>query len=211
VSEHQMNLAVVWDQVVRELSNGTLSPQQRAWMRVTRPIGLLDGTALLAAPSDFAKEAIERALREPITRALSRRLGRPISLAVKVDTAEVEVSLSPPTYSPPPVRVRNVPAELPPMMPPMDKARFPPIRSARAQPAEPILDEESDEDGDELAAAHEIWPMFSGRPAAGQPYTAPAQPQTSKTRLNEKYNVRGRGGALARVQPVVHLGRVRSG
>ncbi len=56
-------------------------------MRVTRPIGLLDGTALLAAPSDFAKEAIERALRDPITDALSRRLGRAVSLAVKVDTA----------------------------------------------------------------------------------------------------------------------------
>src|SRR3981189_1366910 len=86
VSEHQVNLGVIWEQVVRELSDGTLSPQQRAWMRVTRPIGLLDGTALLAAPSDFAKEAIERALREPITNALSRRLGRTVSLAVKVDT-----------------------------------------------------------------------------------------------------------------------------
>lgn len=72
---------------MHELSSGTLSPQQRAWMRVTRPIGLLDGTALLAAPSDFAKEAIERALRDPITDALSRRLGRTVSLAVKVDTA----------------------------------------------------------------------------------------------------------------------------
>src|SRR6266498_5152365 len=80
-----MNLGVVWEQVVRELSAGTLSPQQRAWIRVTRPIGLLDGTALLAAPSEFAKDAIERALRDPITDALSRRLGREVSLAVKVD------------------------------------------------------------------------------------------------------------------------------
>jgi chromosomal replication initiator protein len=88
VSEHQHNLGVIWEQVVRELSDGTLSPQQRAWMRVTRPIGLLDGTALLAAPSDFAKEAIERGLRGAITDALSRRLGRAISLAVKVDSAE---------------------------------------------------------------------------------------------------------------------------
>src|SRR2546430_3716478 len=80
-----MNLGVVWEQVVRELSAATLSPQQRAWIRLTRPIGLLDGTALLAAPSDFAKDAIERALREPITDALSRRLGREVSLAVKVD------------------------------------------------------------------------------------------------------------------------------
>nr|WP_246381572.1 chromosomal replication initiator protein DnaA [Prauserella isguenensis] len=98
-----MNLGSVWEQVVKELSDGTLSPQQRAWMRVTRPIGLLDGTALLAAPSDFAKEAIERALREPITAALSRRLGREVSLAVKVDSAESAPApngpTSPPQYS----------------------------------------------------------------------------------------------------------------
>ena len=56
MSDHQSELGRVWDEVVHELSSGTLSPQQRAWMRVTRPIGLLDGTALLAAPSDFAKE-----------------------------------------------------------------------------------------------------------------------------------------------------------
>ncbi|MER7010459.1 chromosomal replication initiator protein DnaA [Saccharopolyspora sp. NPDC000359] len=87
MSDHQADLVRVWGEVVQELSSGTLSPQQRAWMRVTRPIGLLDGTALLAAPSDFAKEAIERALRDPITDALSRRLGRDVSLAVKVDTA----------------------------------------------------------------------------------------------------------------------------
>ncbi|GAA1250794.1 hypothetical protein GCM10009676_41920 [Prauserella halophila] len=103
MSEQQLNLGSVWEQVVKELSDGTLSPQQRAWMRVTRPIGLLDGTALLAAPSDFAKEAIERALREPITAALSRRLGRDVSLAVKVDSAESTPApngpTSPPQYS----------------------------------------------------------------------------------------------------------------
>ncbi|MGH8966862.1 MAG: chromosomal replication initiator protein DnaA, partial [Actinomycetes bacterium] len=85
MSERQSDLGQVWNEVVRELSTGTLSPQQRAWMRVTRPIGLLDGTALLAAPSDFAKDAIERVLRAPISAALSRRLGRQVSLAVKVD------------------------------------------------------------------------------------------------------------------------------
>ncbi|MDU0294569.1 chromosomal replication initiation protein DnaA, partial [Saccharothrix longispora] len=88
MSDHQTDLGRVWEQVVQELAASTLSPQQRAWMRVTRPIGLLDGTALLAAPSDFAKEAIERALREPITAALSRRLGRAVSLAVKVDSPD---------------------------------------------------------------------------------------------------------------------------
>ncbi|NIH77658.1 chromosomal replication initiator protein DnaA [Amycolatopsis viridis] len=213
MSEHQLNLGVVWDQVVRELSDGTLSPQQRAWMRVTRPIGLLDGTALLAAPSDFAKEAIERALRDPITHALSRRLGRPVSLAVKVDTAEVSPPPPPAPYptpagppapypspgrppaaEPTPVAATEVPV-MPPKMPPLDDGMLPALRRVRPhqpEPVKPVLpeddgDEEVDEEGEALAAAHEIWPMFSGQPSAGQPYTAPAQPETSKTRLNEKY------------------------
>ncbi len=41
-------------------------------------------TALLAAPSEFAKEAIERSLREGITSTLSHHLGQPINLAVTV-------------------------------------------------------------------------------------------------------------------------------
>jgi chromosomal replication initiator protein len=175
VSEHQINLGLVWEQVVRELSAGTLSPQQRAWMRVTRPIGLLDGTALLAAPSDFAKEAIERALREPITNALSRRLGRTVSLAVKVDT---------------------VGSPTPPVAPIIDGPVSPPVDQVGV--SAPVVEDsdttesdgdEVDEEGEALAAAREVWPTFNGKQpsVAGQPFTAPAQPQTSKTRLNEKY------------------------
>ncbi|SFP86070.1 chromosomal replication initiator protein [Amycolatopsis arida] len=218
MSEHQMNLAVVWEQVVRELSDGTLSPQQRAWMRVTRPIGLLDGTALLAAPSDFAKEAIERALRDPITDALSRRLGRAVSLAVKVDSTEgagtsgATTTTTPGRYSPSPSRVEagndgrlDLPAPPLPASGVLDgertvlqhKAQHPAMPPRAPMPASgppmPGADttddgeEEVDEEGEALATVHEIWPTFSGQPIAGQPYTAPAQPQTSKTRLNEKY------------------------
>ncbi|PPK68101.1 chromosomal replication initiator protein DnaA [Actinokineospora auranticolor] len=206
-SDHQLNLGVVWEQVVRELSAGTLSPSQRAWMRMTRPIGLLDGTALLSAPSDFAKEAIERALREPITAALSRRLGRVVSLAVKVDAA--------PTAPPPPApQVPSTPLPTIPNLPPLPQAppgpvaEQPPVAGLDGDtitiPAadiaavdqahlgvEPGVEDdetEVDEEGDALATVHEIWPTFNGQqPASGQPFTAPAQPQTSKTRLNEKY------------------------
>jgi chromosomal replication initiator protein len=183
-----MNLGVVWEQVVRELSAGTLSPQQRAWMRVTRPIGLLDGTALLAAPSDFAKDAIERALRGPITDALSRRLGRAVSLAVKVEPMA-------PAAAP-------VPAATAPAAPSNGDNGIDGLRGPEPQlPRAPILplagehetddgadSDEVDEEGDALATVHEIWPTFTGgQPPSGQPFTAPAQPQTSKTRLNEKY------------------------
>jgi chromosomal replication initiator protein len=179
VSE-QVNLGVVWEQVVRELSAGTLSPQQRAWMRVTRPIGLLDGTALLAAPSDFAKDAIERALREPITDALSRRLGWAVSLAVKVDNVT------------PAVTATSVPAPAPLLPGPADpvdgRPILPPLVGSDHGVDSDGDSDEVDEEGDALATVHEIWPTFaSGQPASGQPFTAPAQPQTSKTRLNEKY------------------------
>jgi chromosomal replication initiator protein len=174
VSEHQINFGLVWEQVVRELSAGILSRQQQAWMRVTRPIGLLDGTALLAAPSDFAKEAIERALREPITDALSRRLGRTISLAVKVDTVGS------------PTPAANVPVAAP-----VEPAGLSaPLATALADMDLTDSDgDEVDEEGEALAAAREVWPTFNGKQpsAVGQPFTAPAQPQTSKTRLNEKY------------------------
>ncbi|OLR95524.1 chromosomal replication initiation protein DnaA [Actinokineospora bangkokensis] len=230
MSEHQVNLGVVWEQVVRELSAGTLSPSQRAWMRMTRPIGLLDGTALLSAPSDFAKEAIERALREPITAALSRRLGRVVSLAVKVDVAPSAAARGPvaaqtaviPPIAPPAPPVPVVPTTLgidsdtvtipaadvaAAEATPYEQAPYgaegyepaayePPAREftapeqPQAQAGEGDDDsEEVDEEGDALATVHEIWPTFTGQPPdSGQPYTAPAQPQTSKTRLNEKYN-----------------------
>ncbi|TDQ05165.1 chromosomal replication initiator protein [Labedaea rhizosphaerae] len=204
VSEQQHTLGVVWEQVVRELSAGTLSPQQRAWMRVTRPIGLLDGTALLAAPSEFAKEAIERALREPITEALSRRLGRTVSLAVKVDAVTAP---APKTHGMPETSAPMPPIPAIPPMPPMEAVDGHGVLNGSAPNGNGVNgvnglngvtvedsdgdgseSDEVDEEGDALATVHEIWPTFTGqRPMSGQPFTAPAQPQTSKTRLNEKY------------------------
>jgi chromosomal replication initiator protein len=183
VSDHQMNLGVVWEQVVRELSAGTLSPQQRAWIRVTRPIGLLDGTALLAAPSEFAKDAIERALREPITDALSRRLGRPVSLAVKVDPISPPPSPAGPRSNggPPAEQKLGIGRDAPDVAPGTQL-------SMNSDGEQETDGEEVDEEGEALATVHEIWPTFSGsQSTSGQPFTAPAQPQTSKTRLNEKY------------------------
>jgi chromosomal replication initiator protein len=168
VSERQTDLGQVWNEVVRELSTGTLSPQQRAWMRVTRPIGLLDGTALLAAPSDFAKDAIERALREPISAALSRHLGRQVSLAVKVD------------------HPLPVPPQLPPQFTAHGEGGSDNSRIGAAAPNHHAVvatrpGEQSEEEA-ALATVHEIWPTFAGPAAA-----ASTRPPSSQTRLNEKY------------------------
>jgi chromosomal replication initiator protein len=94
---HSNGLGEVWQRVVADLCapaqgesgvvGATLSAQQRAFLRLTRPLGLLDDTALLAAPTEFAKDAIERILRRPISEALGRHLGGSITLAVVVDPA----------------------------------------------------------------------------------------------------------------------------
>src|SRR3954452_12079006 len=88
------DLAYVWHRVIADLSGtspgsgvSALSAQQRAFLRLTRPLGLIDGTALLAAPSEFAKDAIERILRRPITAPRGRPLWFPVTLAVVVDVA----------------------------------------------------------------------------------------------------------------------------
>ncbi len=96
MADEANGLAEVWQQVITELSGAAgpgiesgspLSAQQRAFLGLTRPLGLLDGTALLAVPTEFAKDAIERNLRRPISDALSRQLGTTITLAVVVDPA----------------------------------------------------------------------------------------------------------------------------
>jgi chromosomal replication initiator protein len=197
VSSQQVDLGLVWAEVVQELATSHLSPQQRAWMRVTRPIGLLDGTALLAAPSDFAKEAIERALRDPITDALSRRLGRTVSLAVKVDSPE---PVSPPTTPIPVQTVQSVPSipngDTPVSVITDDAVATVAGVATNVDTATENADsDEVDEAGDALAAVTEIWPTFNTANTAGAatpngnlPYTRPANPSPSQTRLNEKYN-----------------------
>ena len=59
--------------------------QQRAFVALTRPLGLVEDTALIAAPNDFTKDVLETRLRPVVTAALSAQLGRDIRLAVTVD------------------------------------------------------------------------------------------------------------------------------
>ncbi|GAB3216310.1 hypothetical protein GCM10027586_08180 [Kineococcus gypseus] len=75
----------VWERAVAQLIDGGVAPHQRAFVRLTKPLGLLDGTALLAVPNDLTKEVIEQKVREQLTRALSEQLGTAVRLAVTVD------------------------------------------------------------------------------------------------------------------------------
>ncbi|MFB4304917.1 chromosomal replication initiator protein DnaA [Actinomadura sp. GTD37] len=66
------------------MAESDLSPSYRAWLPMVRPLALVEGTALLAAPNEFAKDALETRLRNLITQALSHELGREIRVAVTV-------------------------------------------------------------------------------------------------------------------------------
>jgi chromosomal replication initiator protein len=74
----------VWTSAVESLPDDALSPQHRAWVRLTRPLGLVEDTALLAAPNEFAKDVLDTRLRPVLAGALSAAYGRDILVAVTV-------------------------------------------------------------------------------------------------------------------------------
>jgi chromosomal replication initiator protein len=83
----ETDLAEVWARSLDDLNGMQIEPHQRAWLKLTRPLGLVENTALIATPNEFVKEQLETRLRNLITHALSRELGRPIQIAVTVDPA----------------------------------------------------------------------------------------------------------------------------
>ncbi|MTD14996.1 chromosomal replication initiator protein DnaA [Nakamurella sp. YIM 132087] len=83
MADEVQELVHLWRGVVADLS-ADLSPQQRAWLSITELAALFGNTALLAAPSSYARESIERTLRQPISAALAARIGHTVSVAVTV-------------------------------------------------------------------------------------------------------------------------------
>jgi chromosomal replication initiator protein len=85
----EVDLAEVWARSLDELAGMQIEPAHRAWLQLTRPLGLVENTALIATPNEFVKEQLETRLRALITNTLSRELGRSIQLAVTVDPTAV--------------------------------------------------------------------------------------------------------------------------
>ncbi len=176
------DLGEVWNRVIGDLSGAaagsaapSLSPQQRAFLRLTRPLGLIDGTALLAAPSEFAKDAIERILRRPISDALGRHLGVTVNLAVVVDASAASGGTEVPD---------------PPSPEPAVAARVVPVTETASPNRDPLADTGPfrmpepgpvTNGGPPPPRPAESWPAYAGAPAAE--HVAPR----SQTRLNEKY------------------------
>ncbi|NVN49409.1 Chromosomal replication initiator protein DnaA [Mycolicibacterium hippocampi] len=135
----------IWNTVVAELNgdggtaNGSLTPQQRAWLKLVRPLVITEGFALLSVPTPFVQNEIERHLREPIVTALSRQLGQRVELGVRIADPAAEGD-----------DVHNGFREPPPAPEPEDN-----------------LDAEDDVDEDQAAraSAEESWPTYFSRRA----------------------------------------------
>jgi chromosomal replication initiator protein len=89
----------IWDTVLADLNGDTdrpdhntngghftapLTPQQKAWLKLVKPLVITEGFALLSVPTIFVQNEIERHLREPIIGALSRQLGQRVELGVRI-------------------------------------------------------------------------------------------------------------------------------
>ncbi|GGC01201.1 chromosomal replication initiator protein DnaA [Cellulomonas carbonis] len=82
------SITQLWERAVDHLStDAATSPQQLAFIRLARPMGLLDGTVLLGVGNDFTKEYLETRARGELSRALSAALGKDARFAVMVDPA----------------------------------------------------------------------------------------------------------------------------
>ena len=104
----QVDLSGVWKATLDELADEISSRQQRAYLQLTHLRAIVEDTALLAVPDAFTRDVIESRLRPAITEALSRRLNRPIQVAVTVKPPEDGTGLPGTVYGTP---IESAPAD----------------------------------------------------------------------------------------------------
>ena len=179
------DLAEVWARSLDGLADLQIQPHQRAWLKLTRPLGLVENTALIATPNEFVKEQLETRLRALITQALSQQLGRDIQLAVTVDPAPQATM---------PASAADLVADPPaPRLPGLagPQAAEPDLGSRLGHPAPGPHAHPSGEASGEAAPGG---PGALGGPGVhadpghpGGPGTTPQAPRLGGTRLNSKY------------------------
>jgi chromosomal replication initiator protein len=95
-----VELTELWDRIVEHVSAG--EPQHRAFLAMTKPLGLLQNeggatSLLVAAPNAFAKDVLESRLRAVVNEVLTSELGEKANIAVMVDETLELADLPAPT------------------------------------------------------------------------------------------------------------------
>src|SRR3954451_15114060 len=134
MTDATLDLATVWDQIRERLAT-SLSPQQNAMLNLTRPLGLVEDTAVLAAPNEFTQTVLESRMRRVLSEALSEQFGRDIRVAVQLEDAPVE---QPAAAEEPPVRRAWTPPETAWTEDDEDRARVDDGRSAFGVRTDPL-------------------------------------------------------------------------
>ncbi len=167
----------IWERTLATLDEEGVSIQERAFLSLAQLVGLLEDTALLAAPNDFAKDLVETRLRERIVSSLSDALGHPVlRLAVTVDHSLVDAPVRPDLGSEEPAARESAgrPGDEVPALGP--DSSDPEVRRAlRRRELDGI------EDDDEPLSGSTVVPLHSKRGHGGVPE------QVELTRLNPKY------------------------
>jgi chromosomal replication initiator protein len=172
------DLAEVWARSLDGLADLQIQPHQRAWLKLTRPLGLVENTALIATPNEFVKEQLETRLRALVTQALSQQLGRDIQLAVTVDPSPQAAMSGPgPGADLPPEPTAPRLAGLIGTQGPEDE------HGSRLGPQAPAPHVHPAHDGSPGEPAHD-----PGHPGShGAPGAIPPAQRLGGTRLNSKY------------------------
>ena len=85
------SIAQVWDRAVGQLATDpATTSQQLAFIRLARPVGLLDGTMLLSVDNTFTKDYLETRVRNELLTVLSNVLGVEARFAVMVENAPAD-------------------------------------------------------------------------------------------------------------------------
>lgn len=84
------SFAAVWSAVVERLVDDStaeqrLTRQQQAWLRLARPVSLVDAVAVLTVPNAVAQEQVGYHLRDAICEALAKHLGHSVDLEVRIN------------------------------------------------------------------------------------------------------------------------------
>jgi chromosomal replication initiator protein len=197
----ETDLGQVWARSLEELSDLHIEPHQRAWLRLTRPLGLVENTALIATPNEFVKEQLETRLRALVTHALSRELGRSIQLAVTVDPAATGTSAPPPNGPGGPTAPPDATPAQPDAIPAPTADGHPTSATEPGPPGAPVIipmPREADDPGtagqqgkvdDQPPAAGPVpdHGPLAGAAASNGPASRAVLPGTGQARLNLKY------------------------
>ncbi|MDN6567143.1 MAG: chromosomal replication initiator protein DnaA, partial [Actinomyces sp.] len=82
-------LSDAWSVALQSLDSLELGPVASSFVRMTKPLGDIEGTILLAVPNEFTKSFIETRVSQQVTEALSQAIGREVRIAVTIDDSLV--------------------------------------------------------------------------------------------------------------------------